>query len=800
MAVQNKEIDQFAFLNGGGLSGELIRSINWSGSPVREVSQWPQSLKTTLSIVLNSRFPMFLLWGPELVCFYNDAYRPSLGNEGKHPKAMGQRGEECWAEVWSSVKPIIDGVMNEGKSYYYQDSLLPIYRNGNLEEVYWTVGYSPVCDESGKPAGVFLTCTETTDKIRTVEALNQSKDELEFAINAAELATWDLNTRTGKFSGNHRLKEWFGLYHHGDIDLSVVTNAVIEEDRQRVIDAIQNALKFSSGGVYNVQHTLVNPETGQQRVVLAKGKALFDENNVVTRFNGTLEDITEETISRKALEDSERNFRSLVQQAPVGMMILTGQDLLVELVNDSYMRLVGKKRKEFVNKPLWDGLPEVKSQGFDELLKEVMRTGVAYYGNEQAVHLLRHGKKDIVYVNFVYEPLKEANGVINKILVIANDVTEQVFSRQRIEMAEERARLAADAVSLGTFDLNLQTNEMGSSDRFNRIFGFKAPMQRAQFSKVIHPDDREIRIAAHKKALQTGRIFYEVRTLPNKNEAVRWVRVEGKVYYGDYDKPIRMLGTVQDITQIRQTEEDLLKINQRLQVALEEQKGIQKQKDDFLGIASHELKTPVTSIKAYAQVLQKILKGKGDEQESVMMAKMDAQVNRLTSLIGDLLDVTKMNTGRMEFHHSDFDLNEMIQAIVEELQRTTDKHTIEVDLQEIGIIRADRERLGQVLTNLISNALKYSPEANRIRVYNHFEKNDFVVCVEDFGIGISEEDRPRVFEQFYRVSGNMQHTFPGLGLGLYISSEIIRREGGKLWVDSVRHQGSTFCFSLPARR
>jgi PAS domain S-box-containing protein len=797
MTAKKAETDQFNFLNGGGACGELIRLVDWSNTPVGDVELWPQSLKTTLSIVLNSRFPMFLFWGPELVCFYNDAYRPSLGNNGKHPSAMGQKAQECWPEIWDSIKPIIDEVLTEGKACWYEDRLLPIYRNGALEEVYWTFSYSSVCDESGSPAGVFVTCTETTEKIRTVEALNQSKDELEFAINAAELATWDLNPHTGKFSGNHRLKEWFGLNNEEDIDLSVATTAIIEKDRQRVNDAIQNAMKFSSGGMYNVQYTLMNSKTGQQRIVLAKGKALFDESNVATRFNGTLEDITQETISRNALEESERNFRSLVQQAPVGMMILTGAELMVELVNDSYMRLVGKKKRDFVNKPLWEGLPEVKSQGFDELLKEVMRTGIAYYGSEQAVHLLRNGEKDVVYVNFVYEPLKEANGLINKILVIANDVTEQVLSRQAIEIAEERARLAADAVSLGTFDLNLQTNEMGTSDRFNRIFGFNAHMPRAQYARVIHPDDREIRLAAHRKALQTGRIFYEVRIIPHNKPSVRWVRVEGKVYFGDYDKPIRMLGTVQDITQIRQTEEDLLKINQQLQVALEEQKGIQKQKDDFLGIASHELKTPVTSIKAYAQVLQKVLKTKGDERESIMMAKMDAQINRLTSLIGDLLDVTKMNTGRMEFHYSDFDLNEMIKAIVEELQRTTERHTIETELQDVGTIHADKERLGQVLINLLSNAIKYSPDANKIRVYSYLENKEIIVCVEDYGIGISEDNLQKVFEQFYRVSGNMQHTFPGLGLGLYISSEIIRREGGRLWVNSVQNAGSTFCFSLP---
>jgi len=491
------------------------------------------------------------------------------------------------------------------------------------------------------------------------------------------------------------------------------------------------------------------------------------------------------------------NFKSLVQHAPVGMLILTGEDFIVELANDTYLQLVGKNENDFVDRPLWEGLPEVKSQGFDNLLKEVMRSGEAYHGNEEIVHLIRNGVKELIYVNFVYQPLKEGEGPVNKILVIANDVTEQVLSRHRIEIAEERARLAAEAVHLGTFDLNLLTNELGTSDRFNSIFGFNKTVLRSQFAAVIHPDDREIRIRAHKRALQTGRMFYEVRIVHKDDKTLHWVRVEGKVYYGDYDKPIRILGTVQDITQIRKTEEDVLVINQQLQIALEEQKSIQKQKDDFLGIASHELKTPVTSIKAYAQVLQKTLKAKGDVREAAMMDKMDAQINRLTSLIGDLLDVTKMNTGRMEFHYSDFDFNEMIHSIVEELQRTTERHQILTQLNPVGMIHTDKERIGQVLTNLISNAIKYSPDAKEIRVYNYHQNGEVVVCVQDYGIGIAEDKLYKVFEQFYRVSGNMQHTFPGLGLGLYISSEIISREGGRLWVESIENEGSVFCFSLP---
>lgn len=133
----------FGFINGGGECGALVRSINWSKNPVGAIENWPQSLRTTLSIILNSKFPMFLFWGPELICFYNDAYRPSLGNDGKHPQAMGQSGKETWPEIWHFIEPIIVKVLAGGEACWNEDQLLPIYRNGKLEDVYWTFSYSP---------------------------------------------------------------------------------------------------------------------------------------------------------------------------------------------------------------------------------------------------------------------------------------------------------------------------------------------------------------------------------------------------------------------------------------------------------------------------------------------------------------------------------------------------------------------------------------------------------------------------------------------------------------------------------
>src|SRR6187402_2897756 len=144
------------YLQGGGEMGQLTREFDWSTTALGAPEGWSQSLLTTISIILNSRFPMFLWWGPELIQFYNDAYRPSLGNEGKHPNALGQRGEECWPEIWPVIKPLIDQVLADGESSWSENQLIPIYRNNTLEDVYWTFSYSRVIDESGNAAGVLV--------------------------------------------------------------------------------------------------------------------------------------------------------------------------------------------------------------------------------------------------------------------------------------------------------------------------------------------------------------------------------------------------------------------------------------------------------------------------------------------------------------------------------------------------------------------------------------------------------------------------------------------------------------------
>ncbi len=165
MTHREAEVDPGpVWLRGGGEAGALIRSLDWSKTPLGPVDSWPASLKATVGIILNSRHPMFLWWGPELIQIYNDAYVPSFG-QGKHPDAMGQRGKDCWQEIWPIIGSQIDDVMSRGKASWNEDHLVPVWRNSGVEEVYWTYGYSPVFGEGDRVAGTLVVCTETTAQV-----------------------------------------------------------------------------------------------------------------------------------------------------------------------------------------------------------------------------------------------------------------------------------------------------------------------------------------------------------------------------------------------------------------------------------------------------------------------------------------------------------------------------------------------------------------------------------------------------------------------------------------------------------
>lgn len=237
-----------------------------------------------------------------------------------------------------------------------------------------------------------------------------------------------------------------------------------------------------------------------------------------------------------------------------------------------------------------------------------------------------------------------------------------------------------------------------------------------------------------------------------------------------------------------------------LAAVVTERKKVEKTKDEFISIAAHELKTPMTTIKGYTQLLKEYFKKTDDTKIRTYISKMDSQIDNLTRLITDFFDVSRIQTGKLELEKEEFEVDSLVKTVVEDMQHMMLDHKIIIIGETHEKILADKYRISQVLTNFLSNAAKFSPKADKIKVFLSTKNNWVTISVQDFGIGISKSDLKNVFERFFQARTHVRQSIAGLGLGLYISSEIIRRQGGKISAKSQQGKGSTFSFSLPLIR
>jgi PAS domain S-box-containing protein len=435
------------------------------------------------------------------------------------------------------------------------------------------------------------------------------------------------------------------------------------------------------------------------------------------------------------------------------------------------------------------GLPPNADFDFADLLKMVIPAHKDYVqpAIERAIknHTVYNGEYCVTWPDGSLHWIRvsgkgtyDADGNALKMIGVTLDITESKLAIQRLANSEQRLNMALEYTNMGSWDLNLQTFDIIYTPRLVEIFGYPptAKITHPLMRQHIHPDDlKPIVEKAFSIAIKTGFYFYEARAI-RPDQSIRWIRTQGRVIY-DADKiPVRMLGTIMDIT---------------------EEKNEQHRKDEFMGIVTHELKTPLTSVKGFAQFLHQRAVQAEDNTSAVLLQKMVSQINKLNLLVQDLLDVTRMEGGKMKFLSIEFNINDLIREVVEQISITTNKKIIIQDETWNGSIIGDRERTGQVLTNLLTNAIKYSPDADKVIISLTSAKDKVICSVTDFGIGIAKENQQYVFERFYRETEAHVTTFPGLGLGLYISAEIIRRQNGKIWMKSEKGKGSVFSFSLP---
>ena len=228
-----------------------------------------------------------------------------------------------------------------------------------------------------------------------------------------------------------------------------------------------------------------------------------------------------------------------------------------------------------------------------------------------------------------------------------------------------------------------------------------------------------------------------------------------------------------------------------------EARQLDERKDEFISIASHELKTPLTTLKGFTQILESQYKKHGDEKALTYLNKMDEQIERLNRLVGELLNVSRIQSGKLELQREEVDIDSLVTEVAKDMQHSTDRHKIEVSANTGKTLNVDKYRLSQVIVNLTNNAMRYSPQGKKIIVKCESKGSSIEISVKDFGVGIPKEQQKRIFERFFQASNLRKEGLGGLGLGLYISYEIVKAHTGKMWVKSTVGKGTTFYFSLP---
>ncbi|MEN3365541.1 MAG: hypothetical protein V7606_2815 [Burkholderiales bacterium] len=439
---------------GGGATGALVRTLDWSRTSLGPKSQWPQSLRTTVDIVMNSPAAMVLMWGADHVMVYNDAYSIIAG--AKHPHALGGTVPGIWPEIWDWNRVILEAGFR-GEVLTYPDQHMVLERNGAPEDVWFDLFYTPVRGERSEVQGVLCTVIDATQRVQAQRRQAEAEEDLRRV--------------------NHTL----------------------EKER----DAIKDA--------------------------------------------------------NRRLADETGFLRGLFEQAPSFMAVLSGPDHVFELANAPYMKLVG--RGDIVGKPMREALPEVEEQGFNQLLHDVYSSGKPYVGKAMKVVLQTRadGPMEERMVDFVYQPLRAADGTVSGIFVVGSDMTE------RLE-AEERLRIAQDAGGIGTFEWFPDTGKLVYSDAYRRLWGFPpgTELNADLLVSLVDPADRLLVGPARMDGSHNPLEYVEYRiTRPDTGEK-RWLARRGEVVQGDARARRRYVGAAFDITERKRSEEALREAEKRM--------------------------------------------------------------------------------------------------------------------------------------------------------------------------------------------------------------------------------------------
>ena len=809
--------------------GECTRNYNWSATPLGTPDQWPLSLRTTVGIVLHSAFPMFLFWGSDLICFYNDAYRGSLGNDGKHP-AVGKRGADVWPEIWDFIGPMIQQVIHSGSPTFFEDQLVPIYRNGRLEDVYWTYSYSPVYDDDGQINGVFVTTYETTQAVLNRQRLEASEIRFRTMFDQAPVAIGTLRGENLIIeTANHKVLE---ILQKTD---SIIGKPWLEALPELVGQPAEDIIKevYRTGVPFTVSEF---PAHLKKKGHLEQGYYTFSYLPLTeqTSEKGVLQvaiDVTDQVLARQKIEESEARFRSLISESPVATCLFVGLDLVLNVANEQMIRFFGRGTA-IVGKPVREVLTNTNSDSTAiALLEQVLSTGEPFTATAAPADLTIDGVSGTHYFDLSLKPLRNEAGAIYAVLETAVDVTEQVLARQKLEEAESDLRVAVEMAQLGTWSIDVATNGLTYSERLIEWFGHNPAEQDYRLViPILDPRDQERVASAVAWALtpESGGVYNETYTVIHPQTGKRRIlHAQGKTVFDAAGKAVRLNGTAQDITiqrelqlalenEVREqtealasTNEELATINEDLielnNLLLRSNDNLQK----FAYVASHDLQEPLRKIQQFGDLL------KSQYAESLgegvdYLERMQSAASRMSTLIRDLLNFSRISTQRDT--NVPVPLDKVVSTVLTDLDLRIQETGAVVTVAPLPTLLGDQPQLEQLFQNLVSNALKFRRAGIQPVVHissyrvNHPDLPSSVkpvrtaaayhrIDVADNGIGFDEKYVDRIFQVFQRLHG--RNEFAGTGIGLAISEKVVANHGGAITATSQPGQGTTFSAYFP---
>lgn len=685
-----------------GENGRKIFHFDWSKSSLGPLANWPVVLQTSLITCLESRFPMGINWGSELIHLYNDAAKPIVeGHEGE--SHIGKAAKDIFPEIWSLIEPMFKAVLELGHATWVEDQLVLTSRNGFIEEAYMTWSYSPIRDEAGEIRGTTCSVIETTGKVIGERRLKMLQ---EMASKA-----------NGKNSVTEACKQCIDILKDNENDIPYAVIRIINKENTHAEMISSYNINVPDRG-FDKDSLNYHPALGE---VLKTKKPLF-----VDKIPGDV----------KVIGQASQNPKSVY----VLPLISNGTVIGFLSVGLSSRRPFDRDYKNFL----------------DVLSNQVATSVISARTQEEALIKSRE--------DAFRDATNLSRGEISRLSQLLDASSDHVFildreGRYLYHNKATASSLKANLINLGRGDeptLNRNGIEMGFDKEFLRVFDLarqEAFNGTPSHCAVVFPT-------------MEGLKDFECILSP---------------MYGEDGSVVAVAGITRDVTALKQS----IKV-----------------RDEFLSIASHELKTPLTTLKLQTQMRSRILDKKkldyfSEEKLHKMFHDDDNQINRLNRLVDDMLDASRMNAGKIEIHPETFDIQEVVHDVLNRLSLHLQSNQIQINLNMQPVIGFwDKYRLEQVFTNLLTNAIKYG-EGKPITIETKMTKGKLELSVIDQGMGIKAEDQKRIFRQFERAINSS--SVSGLGLGLYIVSEILKGHNGSIKLESTFGKGSKFTVLLPLK-